>query len=186
MAANDLCAVSDVQAFLSLPAEQDTALLQSLITSASAFVANWLSRDIFSQTYVETVNGNGGDRMVLKNYPVTAIDSMGIDGLPLNVSTLTNGGSADGYVFDDSTLYLRGWSLSPGVQNITVTYTAGYDSVPADLAQACVEIVATKYKRRTNLEVSGKTLNGETISYTMTDIPASAKVVLSQYQRVYM
>jgi hypothetical protein len=83
-------------------------------------------------------------------------------------------------------LYLRGGVFPRGVQNVAISYTAGLASVPVDVAQACVEIVATKYKRRTNIEVSAKTLNGETISFTQADMPASAKTALDNYRRVFM
>jgi hypothetical protein len=183
MAAGDLCTPADVQAFLSLAAGQDAALLQTLCTNASAFVLNFINRNLLSASYTETRNGNGGDRMPLYQWPITDVASVSIDGVTVPLST---GASAPGYVADDTTLYLRGYRFCQGVQNVVVSYTAGLASVPPDVAQACMEIVAVKYKRRTSIEVSGKTLNGETISFTQSDMPAAAKTALGNYRRVYM
>lgn len=183
MAAGDLCAPSDVQAFLSLAAGQDDALLQTLCTAASAFVLSALNRNLLEATYTETRNGHGGDRLPLYQYPVTAVSSVTIDGVAIPPAP---GALASGYVFDDKMVYLRGYCFSCGAQNVVIEYTAGLAAVPFDIAQATVEIVALKYKRRLNLEVSGKTLNGETINFSQADIPASAKSVLQNYMRRYM
>lgn len=183
MAAGDLCAVADVKTFLSLTTTTDDALLQSLITSASAFVGNYVNHNLLSASYTETRNGHGGDRLPFREYPVTAVSAVTLDGAAVPLSTTP---SQYGYLFDDRTLYLRCGRFCRGVQNVVISYTAGLASVPPDLAQACIEIVAVKYKRRTNIDVSGKTLNGETISYTMADVPASAKTAINNYNRVFM
>lgn len=183
MATGDLCQVADVKAFLSIANTTDDALLQTLVTNASAFVGNYINRVLLSADYTETRNGLGSDRMAFRQYPVSAVTSVTVDGRSIPVAPSPH---AFGYVFDDTMLYLRNGVFPRGVQNVAIAYTAGLAAVPADINQATVEIVATKYKRRTDLHVSGKTLNGETISYTMADVPASAKAVLANYQRVYM
>jgi hypothetical protein len=183
MATGDLCASADVQAFLSLAAGQDDALLQTLCTNASAFVINFLNRNLLTASYTETRNGVGGDRLAFRQYPVTAVASVVIDGVTVPLSTSP---AQFGYVFDEEMLYLRGGVFPRGVQNVAISYTAGLASVPLDVAQACIEIVATKYKRRTNIEVSAKTLNGETISFTQADMPAASKLALDNYKRVFM
>jgi uncharacterized phiE125 gp8 family phage protein len=183
MATGDLCAPADVQAFLSLTAGQDNALLATLCTNASAAVLNFTNRSLLTASHTETRNGQGGDRMPLYEWPVTAVASVSINGTAIPLSTSIN---QPGYVFDDKTVYLRGYRFTRDVQNVVIAYTAGYADVPVDVNQAVTEIVAVKYKRRTNIEVSAKTLNGETISFTQADMPASAKTVLSNYRRIYM
>lgn len=183
MSAGDLCAPADVQAFLSLAAGQDDALLTTLCTNASAAVLNFVNRNLLSAAYTETRNGQGGDRMPLYEWPVNAVASVAINGAVIPRSGSIN---QPGYVFDDKMVYLRGYKFTRDVQNVVITYAAGYAAVPADVTQACTEIVAVKYKRRTNIDVSAKTLNGETISFTQADMPASAKTVLENYRRIYM
>ncbi|MGH8158372.1 MAG: phage head-tail connector protein [Rhodanobacter sp.] len=180
----DLCAVADVQAYLNLSSNQDNALLQTLITNASAFIDNYCNRTLLSNVYTETRNGTGGESMSVRQFPVTAITSLTIDGQTINPATSFH---TPGFVWDEDMIYLRGGlRFCRGAQNVTFTYTAGMSSVPADINQACVEIVALKYKRRLSIEVSSKTLNGEVISFNNTDMPASAKSTLANYKRVFL
>jgi hypothetical protein len=179
----DLCTVEDVTSYLSLSDGQDTDLIQNLITNASAFIDNYCNRVLLSNDYTETHNGTGGDELPFRQFPVSAVASVSIDGQPVTLSTST---SSSGFVWDDWTLYLRGYCFPRGAQNVTISYTAGLMAVPPDVNQACIEIVALKYKRRTSLEVSSKTLNGEVISFNTSDMPASAKSTLANYRRVFM
>lgn len=185
MATGDLCTVSDVKAFLDIPAGTTTndALLQTLVTNASSFVNNMVNRNLLSASYTETRNGVGGDRLPFREYPVTAVASVAIDGRAIQPSTSPEG---FGYVFDDTMLYLRCGIFPRGVQNVVIQYTAGYANTPADISQACVEIVAAKYKRRTDIHISGKSINGESVTFNQLDLPKSAASTLSNYARRYM
>lgn len=179
----DLCSAADVQAFLSLPSGQDESLLESLVTRASVMVNSLINRNLLSASYTERFSGRGGSRQGLSNYPVTAVSAVTIDGVSVPAAT----GQLDaGYLFDENVVYLRGYVFTRGVRNVEIDYTAGFATVPADLSQACIEIVANKYKRRNNIEISGKTLNGETISFTTSDVPPSAKAVLANYTRRFL
>jgi uncharacterized phiE125 gp8 family phage protein len=181
----DLCTVADVESFLSLTAGQDTVLLQKLITNASAFIDSYTNRNLISTAYTEYRNGQDTDRMMTKDWPITAIASVYIDDVAVPLSTAN---AKSGYVFDEKWVYLRGdYEFNRGVQNVKITYTAGYitANIPKELSQACVEIVATKYKRRLDLHISSKVLDGQQINFTMTDVPASTKETLNNYSRVY-
>jgi hypothetical protein len=184
MAAGDITTVAAVQQFLSIAdVTQDAALLQTLVSGASAFVLNYLNRNLLTAAYVETRNGHGGDTLPLYQSPVTAVTSLVINGATILPATSPYG---PGYVFDSAAIYLRQGAFTRGVQNVVIGYTAGLAVMPLDLVQAATEMVAAKYKRRTELHVSGKTLNGETITYNVTDIPASAKSIMAGYMRAYM
>lgn len=185
-AAGDLCTVADVQAFLSLGAGQDTALLQSLITSASAFIDSYCNRNLVKADYTERRNGQGNSKIKLKEWPINSVTSVTIDDVAIPLSTKV---SMDGYVFDDKWVYLRGDcnSFTPGALNVVIMYNAGYDqsAIPAELKQACVEIVSAKYKRRLDLHVSSKVLDGQQITFSMKDVPPSTQTTLKNYSAVY-
>lgn len=184
MAAGDLCTASDVQTFLGKNQGQDEGLLDSLVTNASTLVNSLLNRALLTASYTETFSGRGGYAQGLTNYPVTAVASVTIDGQIIPAAT--PGGYDSGYLFDENIVYLRNYVFTRGVRNVTIAYTGGLAAVPNDLKQACVEMVANKYQRRTNLEVSGKTLDGETIHFTTSDIPPSAQKVINQYSRRFL
>lgn len=183
MATGDLTTAADVSTFLGQASNIDAALLGTLVTNASAFVLNYVNRNLLTASYTETRNGHGGSRLALREYPVTAVSSVTVDGvaIPAAPDAVSNG-----YVFDDLVLYLRGYCFTRGVQNVVIGYTAGYASVPADVAQACIEIVAAKYKRRTKLHLSSEAMDGQTTAFNQSDVPPSAKAVLNNYMRRYM
>jgi hypothetical protein len=181
----DLCSVADIQLFLNLPAEQDVQMLQSLVSAASVFAVTSIDKPILSASYSAVINGRGNAQINLPNSPITAIASLKIDGVAVSASSAP--GNA-GYVFDDDWVYLRGdyQVFTRGVQNVEVSYTAGYTKVPLDLAQAVVDMVASKYKRRLDLHVTGRTLDGQTISYTMADLPKQTEAVFDKYRGVVL
>ena len=151
----DLTTLGDVKAWLQLGAAPfpatDDALLQRLITAAGAFTDTWLGRPILSQDWQEIRDGTGGQRLAFANIPVTAVLSLSIDGLaipPAPALGTDGGGFGPGYTFTATELALRGLVFTRRPQNVIVTYTAGYASVPPDLAQACIELVCRRYKER--------------------------------------
>jgi hypothetical protein len=182
MAAGDLTTLDNVKGWLSPPltTTADDALLTGLITAASQFIQTWLNRQLAATAYVETRDGNGGQRLVLANAPVTAVASLTIDGLdvPPALDAVTRG-----YVFSPTMLYLQGWHFTPGFQNVTVSYTAGHESTPPEIAQACVELVCLRYKERDRIGQVSKTLAGEIVAFTQKDMPADVQTLIDQYRR---
>ena len=79
---------------------------------------------------------------------------------------------------------LRGQVFIKGVRNIHIVYTAGYEVIPYDLQQACMEIVGLRYKERDRIGLQSKTLAGETVSFFIKDLSPTAQAVVKQYQRV--
>ena len=105
MAFGDLCALSDVTAWLQtgqnpFPATDDT-LLSRLITAASQFIQSWLQRQIAVSDWIEIRDGDGGQRLAFANFPVSAVWSLSIDGLnipPAPAPGGITGGFGAGYV----------------------------------------------------------------------------------------
>ena len=190
MAYGDLTTLADVKAWLQVGANPfpatDDALLARLITAASRFIETWLNRQILSADWLEIRDGGGGRRLAFANFPVSAVLSLTIDGLsitpapaPANVA----GGFAAGYTFTATELALRGYVFTRRPHNVVVTYTAGYPSVPADIAQACIELVCQRYRERSRIgEVSKALGGGETVTYSQKDLSDDVKTILSQYR----
>ncbi len=182
MPAVDLTTVDKLRSWLNLTGEKDDVLLASLVTAASAFAENWMTRLILSASYVETLDGNASDRMILKQYPITAVSSVIVDGYSLPVSTAYN---VAGYQFDDIGIYLIGYQFTRARRNVQISYTAGYASVPLDLEQAVIEICAQRYRERDRIGLVSKGLAGETTSFSQRDMSEGARSVLQYYQRVF-
>jgi hypothetical protein len=188
MAFGDLCPLGDVTAWLQtgqnpFPATDD-ALLARLVTAASQFIQTWLGRQIGLSDWIEIRDGNGGQRLAFANFPVTQVWSLSIDGLAIPPAP-AGGGFGAGYVFSPTELALRGYVFTRRAQNVAVTYTAGYASVPPDIAQACVELVCQRYRERGRIgEASKALMSGETVTFSQKDMSDDVKTLLAQYRAV--
>jgi hypothetical protein len=191
MTYGDLTNLADVKAWLqtgqtAFPPTDD-GLLTRLITAASQYLQSWLNRRIAIADYTEIRDGTGGQRLQFARFPVSAVLSLMIDGImiPLAPPTAPGTGSTAGYVFSTTQLALRGYSFARGAQNVVFTYTAGYAATPPDIAQACIELVALRYRERTRIGEISKAIGGsETVSFSQKDMSASILTLLQQYRVV--
>lgn len=159
----------------------DDNILSQLLTAASAFIANFLSRDIFTATYTEYRDGPGGFDLLTLNFPITAVSLVEINGVAITLATDT---VMYGYTFNSRQISLRGFKFTRGRKNIKITYTAGYAAVPYDLEQACLELVAYKYKSRDWAGQSSKIIGGENVTYVTKEIPDGVLGTLKRNSRV--
>ena len=137
--------------------------------------------------YSEVRDGTGGQRLQFACFPVSAVLCVTIDGIVIPpVSMLSpNTVSTSGYAFSPTQLVVRGYRFVRGPQNIAFSYTAGYSTIPPELAQACIELVALRYRDRLRVgEISKAVGGGETISYSQKDMSAAISTVLQQYRAV--
>lgn len=180
MSAIDLVTLADVKAYIGSSGIDDQ-LLTRLVTASSQYIQSWLNRTFASAAYTETRDGNGGQRMLFANYPVTAVSSLTIDGIaiPLSTSPLI-----PGYVFSSTGIMLRSYTFTQGFQNVVIGYTAGYATVPEDIRQACIDMVALKYRQRDRIGINSKTLAGEAVTFNTDDMPANVKTILGNYKKV--
>jgi hypothetical protein len=186
VAFGDLTTLADVKAWLqtgqaAFPASDD-ALLTRLVTASSQYIQAWLNRRIASADYVETRDGNGGRRLQFACFPVTAVLSLTIDG---QVVPATTPSSAAGYTFSPTQLSVCGYRFNRRAQNVVVSYTAGYSTTPPEVAQACIELVALRYRERTRIGEVSRSLGGaETVAYAQKDMSDAIKTLLQQYRLV--
>ena len=194
----DLCVLADVKGWLNI-ATGDTstdAMLTRLISSCSNIITAWLGRDIVQTTYTETYNGSGTSRLILNQFPVTAVTSLSIGGVVIPAST---GPTVYGYTFDESGLYLINGNF-PQVnwlttfnnvfgmrsQNVAVVYEAGYAAVPEALNQACIDFVAYKYVERGRIGYKSQNISvtGQGSSYLTDGLPDMVKAAIQPFRRL--
>ena len=180
----DLTTLPKVKEWLGLAPMNTTsdALLGRLITSASDYIQTWLDRTVTAGTYTENRDGNGALRMKFRNYPCTAVSSLTIDRLPIPMSV--NG--SPGYMFDSNSLVLVGgvYRFTQGMMNVSISYSAGYASVPNEIEQACIELVSLRFKERDRIGITSKGMSGESISFSQRDMSDAIESTLNQYKRV--
>jgi hypothetical protein len=185
MAAGDLTTLDNVKAWLALasgPGASDD-LLARLITAASSFVVDYLGRDLLPTDYTEVYDGTGAPWMMLRQAPITAVQSVSFCGRVITTQADPVAG-AEGFFFDGRRLSLMG-EIFPFRQPVVVAYTAGFASLPPAIEQAIIELVGETFKRRDHIGQSSKTLGGqETVAFSLADMNASAAAALASYRAV--
>ena len=78
-----------------------------------------------------------------------------------------------GYIFTDIMLVLIGYGFNRGMANVMVSYTAGFATVPLEIEQACIELIAFRYREAQRVGMSSKGMLGETTSFIVRDVPPS-------------
>jgi hypothetical protein len=136
MPVTDLATLAQVKLWVpNAPASADDPMLSVLLTACSTSILGYLQRPtVLSRAYVETFDGYGETRKMLRKWPVTSVSSVLIDGTSVAPSSgfpLTTGG----YVLENwdgelpgrrQLLDLRGFYYCRGKQNVQISYQAGY------------------------------------------------------------
>jgi len=191
---NDLVTLAQAYAWLNITPGTDDADLQAAITEVSQLIATWCSRNFVQASYSETYSGRGSQILTLRNWPVTAVASLSIDGTTISARSgpLGNGYASDG----ERQIGLNGYCFTRGFQNISIAYTAGYATIPADLQMACLEWLKEVYLSSdrpsdVQMERAGdhevRYLAGGAVFTTKSEVapmPATVFAVLSQYRDV--
>jgi hypothetical protein len=132
----DLTTLDAVKAFLVVTTSNQDALISRLISRESRLIEEWCGRSSFSPVTrtAQRINGSGSSMLPLPDAPILSVSVLSDCGTQIPVSA--SAGSY-GYTFDESRLYLNGGVFSRGRQNITCTYTAGYQAsetatIPSD------------------------------------------------------
>lgn len=189
-----LCQLADVKDYLGITTTATDSVLTTLVNNAGAFIERYCNRVFEQASYTETRNGNGASAIFMRNVPIISVQSVSVDGTSVPAAP---DAISYGYIFDSNKVYLRGDArinpvtpgifagypptFSRGIQNITIAYTAGYPTVPMDIAQACIELVASKFAKRMRIDKKSDVLAQETVSFDLSDMPASVKTTLSQW-----
>ena len=134
----DLVSLADLKSWLGITGTDDDVLLARLITQISRAIFNVIDRPaILPSAYTETYDGGDDVSIMLRQWPVIGVSSCIVDGVAIPPSPpLVAGASAQiGYVLDFSVaappgamqrLSLRGFLFTCGIQNVTISYGAGY------------------------------------------------------------
>lgn len=159
--------------------QQDTVVF--FINSASKKAEQYARRKLAARDYTEKYDGHGREDLILKQYPINSVTDVRIDGdRAFGSGTIVT----DYFTEDDVGILVR----DPGVwptyrKGIQVTYNAGYSSVPEDLQEAVLEVVAWSVRRIASKSLGVRSASGEgmTTEYELT-IPTNAQRVFESYQ----
>ena len=156
MAANDMAALADVKAFLSITDPNSDTILGSLITGVSSLIQDLTDDPFLSASYDWITSGWGGRAMPLPLGPVSAVASV------------------------------SGYEFCRGVQNVEVVYTAGYanqEALPMDLQMAVWKLVGWFFKDKSRLGKTSESLGGKATAGYAHGFPPDVQMVIDHYQR---
>jgi hypothetical protein len=184
-----LCTIDDVKGYLGLSSSftADDALLSRLVSASSQQFIDLTGNEIASGTYTESFSGwdmgrqSGYARFPLGRFPVVSVSGVLVDGQPVLSATSPSG---SGYLQEygsvaitpDQAPRLYDW-------NVSITYTAGYASVPEDVRQAVIELACLKYRDRQHIGHQSDSIGGMSVTYLPSVIPQSVQVVVDAYRR---
>jgi uncharacterized phiE125 gp8 family phage protein len=154
-----LTTLADVKEHLRIEAADSTedTFLEKLIDRCTSRIESHVNRKLKKRSYAELYDGSGTQKLLLNQFPITALTSVNIDQgqdfLPSTdvdieaiVIQAEEGLLSWSGVVNSSSAFNAGiWSA--GVRNIQVVYEAGYDPIPDDLAAACIKLVAVEFNR---------------------------------------
>jgi len=151
----DLITLNYAKQYLSLTVTTYDTLLGQLIDAASQAVVSYCHNNFVITNYLEFYDlTEGGYKLALKNYPVTALTTVTL--FPYFTDPVTVSGSdfivsAAGIIAlkpgatttatSTSTYYNFPW----GFQSVEVVYSAGYATVPNDVQLATAQVVQRLY-----------------------------------------
>lgn len=186
MAAGDLTTAAKVKAWIGKADAGADTVLADLVTEASSAIAKYCGRAFISQAFSEIRDGSGGTELFLRNNPASAISSLTVDAVPILAQPAD--GQPGYFLVNSELLCLSGYRFTRGRKNVRVSGTGGYSAIPADVAQACIELVAAAYQRGgrggPELQVKSLAVGGEALTFRIEDLPTSIKGRLQRHRQV--
>lgn len=185
--ANALTDLATTKSFLKVTTTTDDDIISTLINACSTAIENYCRRSFYQQTYTnEYYDGTGTRWLNLKNYPVQSVSQVTQNTIVVDPSSYV--------VKNDSGVLVRigpypntfsGMSITrfqtiwvPGDYSIQVSYTAGYATIPDDLAHACRVYVKSIY----NSDVANfSTTFSDGFVFKADAMPTQVRLMLAPY-----
>jgi len=180
----DLTTLTNVKEHLDIEPD-DTRfdpVLERLITASSRQAEAYCNRTFEIRDFTENYDGTASDILFLDNTPIVSVNVLSIDDESLQPEEFK--------VYDD---YVRLVSrlFTCGKRNVSIEYSAGYfdaqtESPPADLEDACIQLVAFKFSLRGAEALAERRVNQSADRFAEAAIPLSVAIILDKYRRARM
>lgn len=197
LAPNALIDLESIKEYLNIPntdTTNDNFLIRK-INAMSTLAQQYMNRDLNVQSYTENLQGNNRQYLTLINYPLVSVESVSFFDNILDPSQY----DVDDYCMKRGMIYKEtGWTANdfligiggdpvPGKKIIQVQYHAGYTTIPEDIQDAVIDLVALKFKESTygdnRFGIESESVGAVKYTYSKKDlaIPASISSVLDRY-----
>jgi hypothetical protein len=154
-------------------------MLIQIINAAEAIVINFLGFNPKFSAYTDTISGNGRDTLSLYRKNISNITELIIDGKEIDVSLVSVCGCKNECIY-----YADKFPTGHG--NIKISYSAGYETIPAEIKMAVLRITSLlEMESNGNIGITSKSFGDDgsrtyihTIDYTPYLQPVSGYKVL--------
>jgi hypothetical protein len=185
-----LISLDEAKEVIDTASPSDDLFLEEIINAATLACEAETGRKLKSRTYTgEVYDGTGGAALTIREYPVTSVSAVAfLTGVAPNVWTAQSTTTYPVTIVApaSSVLMYRNNAWPRGLQNVQLTYVAGYTSVPAAIKIACRQIAFAIWKQKDKqiAGVASQSMAGQTTTYLNEDFPKQAKSLLQPYVRV--
>ena len=173
-----LLSLSEYKVFANITNSNADSRLTAILNSVCEYFLGKM-RAIEEVTYTsELYDGDDTNTLLLKNFPITGFTSLYING------TLIASGDYVYYASSGIINYKYG-IFDKGWQNISITYKAGYASVPTDIKMAVAEVVQKKYVQfdKKTESFSSETFTGGSLMVQDKEMTDFARDVIWKYRK---
>lgn len=183
--ASDLTSTARCKRVLGIPSGVTIhdALLDDLVAVADQQVLSYCGMAALTSTTVTEVydiEAVGTTELSLRQFPVSNVAAVQAAGATL---------SATAWYVDKPPGTLRltgsGQFFPAGRQQVAVTYTYGYSTVPADLQHAATLCAVAEFNRARHAGMSSEGMTGYRYSLDGSALPPAALVILARYVRIF-
>lgn len=180
---------AEYKAYVGITSPNSDTVIDALIPKVSALVKNYCRRtfiDYVNDAKVETTSGGYGENLLLEEYPVISVTSVGWSSD--YGQSYTDLVEFTDYVVEVEKGYIVALSASGEwdkcLNGYQVTYTAGYETLPEDLKLAVMDLVTYYIKNDASVHSpKAPGTNSVQIEYiTSSAFPAHIKRVLDLYK----
>jgi len=143
--ANALTTLAFAKSYLKIPTAETSydALVEHWINAASQYIETQTNRKLVAQSIVEYQSGRKSNCIIPREYPINSVSEIKVDqsGLFTDPATII---SSSEYGIGEESAYIVAYSMifPAGHRNIKLTYNAGYSTIPSDLVDATLWLVA--------------------------------------------
>lgn len=177
---NILAALDDLKTVVGVTDTSKDVYLTRLLTAASTWFESQVGRAILAHDISETTNsGWRPPFLITAESPVISVSSVTVGSTPVPQAS----GDGAGWVLADGVIYLRSYTI-PSYSLVTVTYRAGWESVPADISDAVITMAAMKYRENPHLGAQSTSAMGQSMSFLPSVTPKAVQSVIDSYRRM--
>ncbi len=183
-ASTALAALASLKAYLGISEDDYNTVLQQLIDASSEAIERYCDRSFAEAERTETYDGRGSAWLVLRERPVSTVADLRDDiGRDFDDADAID---ADDYTIHDTEGIIRLLTgvFQDGSRNVRVRYTAGYATIPTDLAQACMILAASWFNigRQGGDGLKSESLGDYSVAYAHSSIPEEVRRLLAPYR----